>query len=116
MEFPHNTPSGGLGDQRVVLQSQGSGNQGPLGRHSGLQKLGWPRGWNWMLRVCRGSTRGVPCLRFGSCACPSLSFLSGKEKQSGWICADPSSPSLGMLRQAELLITTLKPRHLNAKG
>lgn len=97
-------------------QSQGSGSQGPLGRHSGLQKLGWRRGWNWMLRVCWGSTRRVPCLRFGSCGSPSLSFLSGKKKQSGWICADPSSPSLGMLRQEELLITTLKPRHLNAKG
>lgn len=59
MEFPHNTPNGGLGDQRVVLQSQGSGNQGPLGRHSGLQKLGWPRGWNWMLRVCCRSTRSA---------------------------------------------------------
>ena len=69
-----------------------------------------------MLRVCQGSTRRVPCLHFGSCRSPSLSFLSGKKKQSWWICADPSSPSLGMLRQEELLITTLKPRHLNAKG
>ena len=35
---------GGLEGGSTPPQSQGSGSQGPLGRHSGLQKLGWPRG------------------------------------------------------------------------
>lgn len=62
--------------------------------------------------------------RLGECLSASLVLLislplvlSGKKKESGR--ADLSRtlfPSLGMLQQEELLITTLKPRHLNAKG
>lgn len=69
-----------------------------------------------MFRVSEGPTRGVPV---SACLVLHVSLgliLSGKKEESGQICADPSSRSLGTLQQEELLITTLKPRHLNAKG
>lgn len=43
-------------------------------------------------------------------------MLSGEKKESRQICVDHSSRSLGTLQQEDLLTTTLKPRHLNAKG
>lgn len=69
-----------------------------------------------MFRVSEGPIEGCLCLPVWFRMPPALSVLSGKKKESGWICADPSSRSLGTLQQEELLITTLKPRHLNAKG
>lgn len=69
-----------------------------------------------MCKVSEGRTRPVPvsgCLVLHVALCL---ILSGKGKESRRICADPSSRSLGTLKQEELLITTLKPRHLNAKG
>lgn len=67
-----------------------------------------------MLKVREGPTPRV-CLCVWFARHRTL-ILSGKKKESRPTCADPSSRSLGTLQQEELLITTLKPRHLNAKG
>lgn len=108
-------PMEAWGTRGWFYSPRGLGTRDPLGDTQDCRNSAGRGGGTGCLGFAAGPL-GVPCLRFGSCGSPSLSFVSGKEEQSGWICADPSSPSLGMLRQEELLITTLKPRHLNAKG
>lgn len=57
--FPDNTPSGGLGGPEGGCEPHSprrAGSGGPPGRHSGLEKQDWPRGWDWMFRVSEGPT------------------------------------------------------------
>lgn len=66
-------------------QSQGLGARDPR-RHSGLQET-WLTEGGTGCRVCWGHSESALSV-FWVLGSPSLSFLSGKKKQSGWICAD----------------------------
>lgn len=90
--FPDNTPSGGLGGQRVVVNPTAPGELGvgdPLGDTQAWRNKTGQGDGTGCLGLARARLEQCLCLRVWFCMSPSLSFCLGRKRKAGGFLPTP---------------------------